>query len=112
MDAADSGSENIPEVNQRAAAAKLHDHVATLVDVRELDEWDEGHIPGARHIPLGELPNRLCELPSDTDLILVCRSGGRSAAATELLLRNGYSRARNLAGGMLAWQDAAHPVES
>lgn len=104
-------AEGIPEVDHQAAAATFHRQGASFVDVREPDEWDEGHIPGALHIPLGELPERLSELPAESDLILVCRSGGRSAAATEFLLRSGYPRVANLAGGMLAWQEAGHPVE-
>jgi hydroxyacylglutathione hydrolase len=99
------------EIDHQAAATKLSDQSAVFVDVREPDEWDDGHIPGALHIPLGELSERLGEVPGTTDLILVCRSGGRSAVATEFLLHNGYSRAANLAGGMLAWQEAGHPIE-
>lgn len=104
-------ADSLPEVDHRAAAAAFNVRGARFVDVREPDEWDDGHIPGALHVPLGELAERVGELPSDTDLILVCRSGGRSAVATEFLLRGGYPRAANLAGGMLAWQEAGHPVE-
>lgn len=104
-------SDSLPEVDHRAAATKFNRPGSTFVDVREPDEWDDGHIPGALHVPLGELAERVGELPSDCDLILVCRSGGRSALATEFLLRRGYPRAANLVGGMLAWQEAGHPVE-
>jgi rhodanese-related sulfurtransferase len=83
---------------------------AVFVDVREPDEWAEGHIPGALHIPLADLPQRAAELPTGTDLILVCRSGARSYVATEFLIRSGVHRAANLAGGMLAWEDERHPV--
>jgi rhodanese-related sulfurtransferase len=102
----------VPELDHRAAAAAYAAGAATFVDVREADEWDEGHIPGAIHVPLSELPERVTELPVDRDLILVCHSGGRSYAATEFLVRHGFSRAANLDGGMLAWDAARLPVES
>lgn len=73
------------------------------LDVREAQEWEDGHIPGATWIPLGELPQRLGELPMDREIIVVCRSGGRSAVATKLLLAAGF-RAANLRGGMLEWR--------
>ncbi|MFC4553645.1 rhodanese-like domain-containing protein [Georgenia faecalis] len=79
-----------------------------LLDVREQDEWDAGHAPDAVHIPLGELPARVDELP-EADLIVVCRSGGRSARATAWLARAGFE-ARNLDGGMKAWERAGLPL--
>ncbi len=80
---------------------------AVILDVREQDEWDAGHAPGAVHIPLGELPSRLDELP-DTDaatLAVVCRHGGRSARAAAWLAQQGFDVA-NLDGGMAAWHSA------
>jgi rhodanese-related sulfurtransferase len=80
---------------------------AVLVDVREQDEWDAGHAPGAVHIPLAELPSRLEELP-DTDtavLAVACRGGGRSSRAVAWLSQQGFDVA-NLAGGMKAWASA------
>jgi len=79
----------------------------TLLDVREQDEWDAGHAPGAVHIPLGELPSRLDELP-DTDaglLPVACRGGGRSSRAVAWLSQQGFDVA-NLDGGMKAWEGA------
>lgn len=80
-----------------------------VVDVREQDEWDDGHIPGALHIPLGELADRLGELPEDDTLLLVCRSGGRSERAAQWLMTNGFE-AINLVGGMSAWHNAGRPM--
>lgn len=74
----------------------------TILDVREADEWEVGHIPGATWIPLGDLQRRLHELPKEQQIICVCRSGQRSAWATKLLAANGYD-ASNMAGGMLHW---------
>ncbi|MBK9178551.1 MAG: rhodanese-like domain-containing protein [Acidimicrobiales bacterium] len=80
-----------------------------LVDVREPDEWHAGHAPGAVHVPLGQLGQRLGELPADTRLVMVCRSGNRSGRATDALVKHGYD-AVNLVGGMQAWARAGLPV--
>jgi rhodanese-related sulfurtransferase len=79
---------------------------AVMVDVREEDEWAAGHAPNAIHIPLGELPSRLEELPETDDTVpVVCRMGGRSARAVMWLVQQGFDVA-NVEGGMLAWQRA------
>jgi molybdopterin/thiamine biosynthesis adenylyltransferase/rhodanese-related sulfurtransferase len=77
---------------------------ALLVDVREPFEWDAGHIDGARHLPLGDLPHRLNELPRDADVIFYCQTGGRSARALDLARESGLTRAKHLRGGYVAWQ--------
>lgn len=74
-----------------------------LLDVREQDEWDAGHAPNAQHIPMGELAGRLDELPADSEVLVICRSGGRSARVTAYLNANGWD-ARNVDGGMQSWQ--------
>ncbi|MCG7343262.1 rhodanese-like domain-containing protein [Sporosarcina sp. ACRSL] len=74
-----------------------------LIDVREDEEVAQGMIPGAVHIPLGELPDRLDELDQSKSYIIICRSGGRSGNATEFLEAKGYD-ATNMVGGMLDWQ--------
>jgi rhodanese-related sulfurtransferase len=76
-----------------------------LLDVREDDEWQAGHIEGAQHIPLGQLGDRLSELPTGRHIVAVCRSGGRSAAAVRGLKTRGYD-AENLDGGVTAWSKA------
>ena len=80
-----------------------------LLDVREDDEWVAGHIDGAQHIPLGELAERLEELPKERTVVAVCRSGGRSEAAVRGLSRLGYA-AENLEGGVNAWSRAGLPL--
>jgi rhodanese-related sulfurtransferase len=82
-----------------------------LLDVREPEEWGAGHIAGAVHIPMGELVERLAEVPRERDVVAVCRSGNRSAAVTAYLVRSGW-KARNLSGGMLAWQAQGRPMVS
>jgi rhodanese-related sulfurtransferase len=80
---------------------------ALVLDVREQDEWDAGHAPGAVHIPLGDLPSRLDALPDTDDgtLAVVCRSGGRSSRAVAWLSQQGFDVA-NVEGGMKAWEVA------
>ncbi len=93
----------------------LEDHLndARIIDVRELSEFEGplGRIPGARLFPLGELADRIDELPSDEPIVTVCRAGGRSAQATVILRRAGFDKAANLAGGMLRWRAHRCPVE-
>lgn len=81
-----------------------------LLDVREAYEYREAHIPGARLLPLGDLGKKLDELPRDRDILVICRSGNRSGAATRQLLGAGY-RAINLSGGMIGWQRSGFPVK-
>lgn len=83
---------------------------ALLVDVREPDEWAAGHAAGTVHIPLGQLVLHQAELPRDREVLLICASGNRSAAATELLRRVGHPQATNVAGGTKAWTRAGLPV--
>lgn len=80
-----------------------------LLDVREDDEWTAGHINGAHHIPLSELPARTGELDKDRHVVTVCRAGGRAAKAAEFLGRSGWT-AEVMSGGMNAWAEAGLPV--
>jgi adenylyltransferase/sulfurtransferase len=86
-----------------------------ILDVREPQEFQICRIPGSTLIPLGELPNRLSELPAPSDsreIIVHCKSGVRSAKAVSLLRQRGYDRARNLRGGILAWIDKIDPSQA
>jgi rhodanese-related sulfurtransferase len=84
---------------------------AVILDVREDYEWEAGHIDGALHIPLEQLPERLDSLDPDVDLNVICRTGGRSFRATNWLTQNGYT-AFNVVGGMGAWFEAGKPMVS
>jgi rhodanese-related sulfurtransferase len=77
----------------------------TLLDVREPQEWQAGRIEGAVHIPMNTLPAQLHELDGGRPMVVVCRSGQRSARVTAFLTRQGFE-AYNLRGGMQAWRDA------
>ena len=81
----------------------------TLVDVREPDERNIASIGGTL-IPLNSIPQHLQELDPETDLVVYCRSGGRSGMAVEFMRRNGLERARNLRGGILAWSREIDPT--
>ena len=76
-----------------------------LLDVREPWEVAIARLPSSIHIPLGQLPARLGELQTDSDIIVMCKSGGRSRRATEMLTARGFGRAANLTGGIEAWAD-------
>ena len=76
-----------------------------LLDVREIEEWQAGHVTGSMHIPMGELGARQAELPADQTILCICRSGRRSAMVTSALREAGYA-AENLEGGLLAWRSA------
>jgi molybdopterin/thiamine biosynthesis adenylyltransferase/rhodanese-related sulfurtransferase len=80
-----------------------------LVDVREPHEANIARIPGAKLIPLGELPARMHELDSSDEIVLHCRSGARSATALRLLRDAGFTKLKNLRGGILAWSDEVDP---
>ncbi|MDN4493050.1 rhodanese-like domain-containing protein [Ureibacillus aquaedulcis] len=87
------------EVQQRIENGEM----LNLIDVREVDEVQAGHIPGITHIPLGLLEFRTHELDKNKPYIMVCRSGGRSGQATQYLESQGYD-ATNMTGGMLSWE--------
>ncbi|MGG1514791.1 rhodanese-like domain-containing protein [Paenibacillus oryzisoli] len=76
-----------------------------IVDVREDEEVAQGMIPGAVHIPLGQLPERMNDFPKAEEVILVCRSGNRSGRALAFLEAQGVSGLKNMTGGMLEWED-------
>ena len=85
---------------------------AILIDVREDDEWQAGHAPEAVHLPMMQVPERLAEIPAQGDVVIVCRSGHRSAEVVRYLIAQGYDNVRNLAEGMFGWVAAGRPLVS
>ena len=81
---------------------------AYLLDVREPDEWAAGHAPGAHHLPMMEVPARLAEIPTDQEVVVVCRSG----QVVSYLMGNGWDNVRNLDGGMQVWAAVGRDVVS
>jgi rhodanese-related sulfurtransferase len=88
---------------------KPGDH--TLVDVREPEEWVSGHLPGAIHIPLNDLPDRLSEIPGDKPVVLVCAVGSRSFHGSQFLLESGFMEVYNLSDGTMGWMRKGLPLE-
>jgi rhodanese-related sulfurtransferase len=95
-----------------ADAAVLRDDGAVIIDVREPDEWAAGHIPGAILIPLGELPSRIGDVPPNRPIVVVCRSGNRSAQGRDILIGAGFPAVTSLDGGMNDWAAAGLPIET
>ena len=93
-------------------AAALRDQGALVLDVREPDEWATGTVPDATLISLGELPARTGELPKDRPIVVICRSGNRSAQGRDILLAAGFDEVTSVTGGMTDWIAAGLPVES
>jgi adenylyltransferase/sulfurtransferase len=80
-----------------------------LIDVREPHELAICHIPGARHIPMGQIPEKACELPADRQILVLCHHGGRSLRVTQFLRANNYRQVTNVAGGIDAWAASVAP---
>jgi molybdopterin/thiamine biosynthesis adenylyltransferase/rhodanese-related sulfurtransferase len=103
----------IDEVDATRAREILAEDSAALVDVRERDEWDEGHIPGAVHVPRGNLESRIENAVPDKSrqIVVYCAAGNRSAFAAKTLEELGYEHVVSLAGGFTDWKRNGNPVE-
>ena len=100
----------MPEIGADDAVALVRDG-AYLLDVREQDEWDAGHAPQAHLLPMSVIQDRIAEVPTDAQVLVVCHSGMRSMRVTDFLLKQGYD-AINVTGGMIAWNAAGGELES
>lgn len=100
----------IAETVSVSEAAELFSAGSFLLDVREQSEWEAGHIEGAILIPLGQLASRMTEVPSDKTILVICRTGNRSAQARDQLRNAGYTQVTSVDGGMNAWIQAGYPV--
>ena len=110
-DAEAAKERDVPTITATELKQKIDRHDKfVLVDVREPFEYDIASIPGSKLIPLGELPARLSELDSADDIVLQCKSGGRSAKALRILQEAGFRKLTNLAGGITAWSDEVDPT--
>ena len=99
-----------PEISATELAER-RDAGALVVDVRQPDEYEEAHVPGAVLIPMDEMPERVDDIPMDEPVYIVCQTGARSERVAEWLLRQGYD-ATNVVGGTSAWMRAGKPVVS
>jgi rhodanese-related sulfurtransferase len=103
----------IQEVDTTAALQLINHKEALVLDVREASEYKAGHVLKSKLLPLGKLNERISELEKfkERPIVVVCRSGSRSAAACAILAKQGFAQAYNLAGGMQAWQKGKLPLE-
>lgn len=100
----------VPEITVEELKSSLDGGSAiVLVDVREPREFAISDLPGSVKIPLGTLPQNLDKVDRNADIVVYCRTGGRSAQAVQFLQSNGYVKVRNLAGGINRWADAIDP---
>ncbi len=107
-----SSSAQYPAEITVAQAAEKRDQGAFILDVRQPEEWVQFHIPDATLIPLGELPNRLNEVPKDQEIVVVCRTGHRSAQGRDILRNAGFTQVTSMAGGVTQWQAQELPIAS
>lgn len=98
----------VPEIDLATLEAQMADTIV-LVDVREEDEYADGHVSGALPVPLSTIPERFGELPTDSPVYVICALGGRSARAVEFLRAQGID-AINVAGGTQGWVDSGRAV--
>src|SRR4029077_20987908 len=103
---------HITEISPQDAAAKLNSGDAVVLDVRDKDEWDEGHIPGATHMSRGTIEFDIEEKVPDPNAMIICHcgGGGRAALSAETLQKMGYKNVQSMAGGLKAWKAAGLPT--
>lgn len=99
---------DVPEIDI-AEASRRHAEGVPVIDVREPHEYIEGHVPGAPLIALGSIPDRVADVPSRGEVLIICRSGVRSMKAAEFLRTQGIE-AVNVAGGTMSWIEAGHAI--
>ncbi|MBW8750136.1 MAG: rhodanese-like domain-containing protein [Propionibacteriales bacterium] len=102
--------QGIPTVSVDQVPTPLPEGI-TVLDVREPVEWQHGHVDGSVHVPMMEIPDRVGELPTDSQVLVVCKVGGRSARVVQYLVAQGVD-AVNLDGGLLEWEAAGRPLVS
>ena len=95
---------------QELAGRVAHEPDLVVLDVREPAEWADGHMPGARHIPMRQVSERLAEIPRDRPVALTCAGGTRSSLVASLLLARGFTDLVNVWGGMNGWAQAGLPI--
>jgi rhodanese-related sulfurtransferase len=104
------GGKPYPAEISVAQAAQKRDQGAFILDVREQSEWDSFHISGATLIPLGQLAARVSEVPQNQEVVVVCRTGHRSAQGRDILKEAGFKKITSMAGGVTEWQNLGFPT--
>lgn len=95
-----------------AQANEKYENNTFFLDVRTQEEWNDFHIPETTLIPLDQLPARVNELPKDQEIVIVCRSGNRSAQARDFLRQAGFDQTTSMAGGVSQWRSSGYPTVS
>jgi len=103
---------SFPQEISVAQAAAKRQAGAFILDVRQPEEWADAHIPGSTLIPLGELENRMNELPQNKEIVVVCRSGNRSAQGRDILKQAGFNQVTSMAGGLNEWKAVGYDTVS
>ena len=98
------GAQTVQQVSMEEAVKAWRNREAVFVDVRTVEEYKQGHVPGAVLIPLAEIENRRGEIPIDKKVYIICRSGNRSSQANLILQKRGIGNTYSVNGGMLDWQ--------
>ena len=104
-------TQTIREIDVAALERSMADGRAHVLDVREEWEFRRSHVPGVLNVPLGQLPRRLSELPTDRPILVICEHGERSLVAAQFLANRGFPAAASVHGGTSAWIASRRPVE-
>lgn len=104
-------AEQLPQIDARSVDSLRREPSLQVVDVRSPEEWSAGHLPGALHIPLAALPDRIGEMDAGARIVVQCQGGGRSSIAASFLQAHGFDSVANLHGGFDAWVASGLPVE-
>ena len=107
-----AAADTFPQEISVAQAADKRQEGAFILDVRQPEEWADAHIPGSTLIPLGELENRMNELPQNQEIVVVCRSGNRSAQGRDILKQAGFNQVTSMAGGLNEWKAVGYDTVS
>lgn len=105
-----SSASGLPAEISVAQAFEKRAAGAFILDVREPSEWNEFHVPGSTLIPLGQLADRVSEVPQDQEVVVVCRSGNRSQQGRDILKQAGFTQVTSMTGGVREWQAAGYPI--
>ena len=101
---------SIPQTTPQEVAARLRTGAVEVLDVRGKSEWETGHLPGARNVPVGHVADHLDEIPRDRPVVVHCESGARAAIAASVLRSRGFDNVTNLAGGFADWKAGGNPI--
>ena len=101
---------SIPSIDVAQLDALLQQNAVRVLDVREDSEFRQGHVPGAIHVPVKRLPDRIAKLRRDKPYAVICATGSRSAKATNYLLEQGFQGAVSVSGGTTAWARSGRAI--